>query len=449
MSLTVRSRAMGDLVRDDYTPAEIVEISSLLRARGVLEFTPLPPGLFPASPVDRESRYTGYEAVWVRDNVHIAHALSVSGADADAAGCVEALERWFRTQRRRLDAAIVRRAAPADSMERPHIRFDGKTLRELSENWNHAQNDAIGYLLWIYSRFARQGRIDADSEALETLGHLALYLDAIAYWRDEDSGHWEEAPKIEASSIGAALAGLTAFRELLRRHGPISVTVDTVGRRLEAAALDRPIEHGRATLSSILPAECIQAQPGKNRPFDAALLFLIHPLGVVDGAKARRIVAEVQRHLVGEHGIRRYLGDTFWCADYHLVPQEIRTSHAEGRETWIRKSGVPAPGVNGQAQWCLFDPLLSTIFGIWHQETGEARWQELQIHHLNRSLGQLVSMSADGRQLRCPELFYRRNGEWVPNDVVPLLWTQANLSLALHQARRPDQRSEGQLAADP
>ncbi len=59
----------------------------------------------------------------------------------------------------------------------------------------------------------------------------------------------------------------------------------------------------------------------------------------------------------------------------------------------------------------------------------------LQFHHLNRALGQLVSVSPDGDELRCPELFYLEKGIWAPNDVMPLLWTQANLMLALHQVR--------------
>ena len=32
---------------------------------------------------------------------------------------------------------------------------------------------------------------------------------------------------------------------------------------------------------------------------------------------------------------------------------------------------------------------------------------------------------------RCPELYYLENGHYIPNDHVPLLWTQANLMLAM------------------
>jgi len=38
-------------------------------------------------------------------------------------------------------------------------------------------------------------------EQLEILGLFPLFFQAVRYWEDEDSGHWEEARKIEASSI--------------------------------------------------------------------------------------------------------------------------------------------------------------------------------------------------------------------------------------------------------
>ena len=437
----MHSRALAVRVQDHYSQAEVAAIEALLKARGALDFKPLPTGLFPASPVGRDSRYTGYEAVWVRDNVHVAHALRVAGAERDAGRCVAALGRWFGTQRARLDAAILRDAPPESRMQRPHIRFDGRAMREIAEDWNHGQNDAIGYLLWLYSRFARRGLVEAEPEVLEILGRLALYLEAVDYWRDEDSGHWEEDPKIGASSIGAALAGLEAFRELLEHSGPVTVNVGPDRVRLEAAVLDGPVERGRSALSQILPAECTQSEAGKQRHYDAALLFLIYPLGVVERPMARRIVARVLDHLAGSHGIRRYLGDTFWCADYHLLPKEIRTASVELRDAWFRDHDRPPPGIDAQAQWCLFDPLLSAIFGTWHQQTGEARWRELQIHHLNRALGQVVRVPSG--ELRCAELFYRREDVWVPNDVVPLLWTQANLSLALHQAQ--ERQGQGNL----
>ena len=83
-----------------------------------------------------------------------------------------------------------------------------------------------------------------------------------------------------------------------------------------------------------------------------------------------------------------------------------------------------------EAQWCLFDPLLSVIYGAHYQQSGRGEFLELQLAHLNRSIAQL------DEQGRCPELYFLKQGRYVPNEHTPLLWTQANLSMALHYAER-------------
>jgi phosphorylase kinase alpha/beta subunit len=55
---------------------------------------------------------------------------------------------------------------------------------------------------------------------------------------------------------------------------------------------------------------------------------------------------------------------------------------------------------------------------------------QMQIFHFNRSLGQLTGPDCPAGALRCPEAYYREGGRYVPNDHVPLLWTQANLLAA-------------------
>jgi phosphorylase kinase alpha/beta subunit len=55
-----------------------------------------------------------------------------------------------------------------------------------------------------------------------------------------------------------------------------------------------------------------------------------------------------------------------------------------------------------------------------------------QTEYLNRSLGQITAADqADVPAFRCPELYYLEAGRYAPNDHVPLLWTQANLMLAM------------------
>ena len=51
------------------------------------------------------------------------------------------------------------------------------------------------------------------------LSLFARYFEKIRYWQDEDSGHWEEARKIEASSIGVVVGALEEFQALARANG--------------------------------------------------------------------------------------------------------------------------------------------------------------------------------------------------------------------------------------
>jgi phosphorylase kinase alpha/beta subunit len=200
------------------------------------------------------------------------------------------------------------------------------------------------------------------------------------------------------------------------------------GKTVTSDFLDRLIGAGARALAEILPAECIQPDPRKNRRYDAALLFLVYPLEVVDDVMGQQIIEDVLQHLQGDYGIRRYLGDSYWTADFKdKVPAGERTAdvseHQEIRDALARP--------NEEAQWCIFDPIVSVIAGRRYLRTKDPVDLERQVHHLNRSLGQLTGPDCPQGQLLCPEAYYLEHGHYVPNDHVPLLWTQANLWLAL------------------
>ena len=84
-----------------------------------------------------------------------------------------------------------------------------------------------------------------------------------------------------------------------------------------------------------------------------------------------------------------------------------------------------------EAQWCIFDPIISIIAGQRYLLNGDPSELQRQVLHLNRSLGQITGPDCLKGELRCPEAYYLEHGRYVPNDHVPLLWTQANLWLAL------------------
>lgn len=409
-----------------YSRDSIDRIEAELQRHGTLSMAPLSSGLFPAAAVTDAAVGSGYRNVWVRDNVYVAHAHYISGQPDIASKAARAIFEFFGKHRHRFEAIIAREADPDDVMNRPHIRFNGETLEELSgERWSHAQNDALGYALWLYSTLASAGVVDLDSLTVETLALFPRYFSAIRFWDDEDNGHWEETRRRSASSIGTATAGLEALVQLAQsRTGELRA--GGFSSRLTDLTFDL-IERGRTALDTILPNECVQSSPRQNRRYDAALLFLIHPLNVVSPSQARLILADIDRYLTSDHGIRRYLGDSYWAPDYdeHLASGDRTRDYSEdmaARDALLDRIGH-------EAEWCIFDPILSAYYGKRYRDTASPHDLERQTHHFERALAQITPT------WQCPELYYMKHGEYIPNPHTPLLWTQANLMTALHAMR--------------
>ena len=197
---------------------------------------------------------------------------------------------------------------------------------------------------------------------------------------------------------------------------------------INVAMLDEMIRQGVHALQTILPSECIQPHPTQLRRHDGALLYLIYPLEVVDGSTADAILEDVRSTLQGDYGIRRYIGDSFWAPGYKSkLSEELRTadfsSDLSARDAMLEKGR--------EAQWCIFDPTISTIYGRRYQAHRRPEDLARQIEYLNRSLGQITGVEGPHPAYRCPELYYIENGKYVPSDATPLLWTQANLMIAL------------------
>jgi phosphorylase kinase alpha/beta subunit len=420
-------------LRPVYREQELAALYQFLQGQGTFEFKPLANGLFPAVGGEPPGSASGYQHVWVRDNVHIAHAHFCWGDVAAATRNASTLMEYFQGQHHRLEQIIARPELAAQPMQRPQVRFDGATLKALEQPWPHAQNDALGYFLWFWCKLARQGLLELDGGTLTLLAQLSRYLEAIGYWQDADSGHWEEAPKINASSIGAVVAGLQQLAALAREQGLWTRREWTAGG-LSEAGLEALIHRGRQALQQILPYEFRQGGAQQLRRYDSALLFLVYPLEVVEDAQAEVILKDVVAHLEGSWGIRRYPGDSYWCADYKtLYPPEARSN--DFSQNQAERDAHLRPGQ--EAQWCLFDPLLSVIHGRrYRQLGGERQALQAQIRHFHRALGQLTRATSRVPAWRCPEAYYLEQGRHVPNDQVPLQWTQAYLRLAFGQLLR-------------
>jgi len=308
-------------------------------------------------------------------------------------------------------------------MQRPHIRFNGSLMCENAVFWNHKQNDALGYFLWMRCRLAADGRMPLTGDHLRLIGLMLEYLAKIEFWCDEDNGHWEEAIKIEASSIGPVVAGVREFKKVLQQNpGMLAPCSEGTVELLEV--------RGAEALNAILPCECIQE--GKRRDADGALLFLIYPLQVVDDDMAAAILKNVQQ-IIGPIGIRRYNGDSYWCKDYKdLTGAEGTKAYTE--EEMLERDKLIQAGE--EAQWCIFDPILSTIYGKLYQRSHKTEHLLQQQHFLSRSLAQVTGDDCPYGPWLCPESYYLCKGSWVPSDICPLLWTKANLKVAIAVAQQ-------------
>lgn len=428
--LIIHNEELLDLIQRSYTPSHLEKLLTLLLEKKTLTFPRLSNGLFPAAVLDDQTEYTGYSNVWVRDNIHVAHAHYVWGKTDIAVKTAQTLMEYFSKHRSRFESIIKEPSLAQNVMNRPHIRFKGETLAENLEYWPHAQNDALGYFLWFYCLLARDGLLSVSESDVETLALFPLYFRAIAYWQDEDSGHWEETRKISASSIGTVVAGLKALKQLNLNAEFVAHCCQYDGEVITPQLLNDLIANGNTALLQILPAECLQPDPKKKRETDGALLFLIYPLQVVSQTMAIKVRDRVLDNLEGNYGISRYVGDSFWFPNYkQILSQEQRT--AEFSNDIEKRDAFLKPGE--EAQWCIFDPIVSAIFGKQYQNTHNASDFQKQIHYFNRSLGQITGNNSEFGPYQCPELYYREQGEYVPSDATPLLWTQANLILALKE----------------
>ena len=327
----------------------------------------------------------------------VAYSRLEAGDVKAAVACVRGLMRFVETQAPRFAAIIAQPSLKETVGSRPHVRFEANLLQELPESWPHAQNDALGYVLWFRARLHNLGHCRLEASEREIIRLFIRYFEAIRYWEDRDSGAWEEGRKVNSSSVGAVLAGL----EEAKLAG--------------ADVADSLIASGRDLLARQLPLES-----PKLRGADAAVLFLVYPLEIVRDSITRDLIVHlVQARLEGEIGIRRYIGDSYYCQDYdRWFPQEVRSmdwsERIEVRDEYLQ------PGC--EAQWCLFDSLLSVIFARLYGD------REQQARYFHRAIAQLTP-SHD-----CPELYFLKQGRWTAGPHTPLLWAEANLSLALNQA---------------
>src|SRR3974390_2105486 len=357
------------LIAGQYTPEALRVIRRVLEEHKTHEIRPVAHGLFAASPSQARDSVTGYQNVWIRDNVMIANSFRLRGELAPAIACMQGLMQFLAKQMPRFREIIAEPSLKEDANRRPHIRFTAQDLGELPEKWTHAQNDALGLALWFRFALANSGAMPLSASDAEIFRLFPDYFAAIEYWKDKDSGAWEEGRKINNSSVGAVVGGLEEMKKC-----------STAGVDFEQ--LDELIARGRERLNETLPFE---SPP--DRMVDSALLFLVHPLRVIEDRSIQSAILNlVQARLKAEVGIKRYAGDSYFCQDYDewFQPDEMSGDFSERLD--FRDAHLQP---DCEAQWCIFDALLSIIYGQRYSED-RSRIDDFhkQIHYFNRSLAQ-------------------------------------------------------------
>ncbi|QQS38857.1 glycoside hydrolase family 15 [Candidatus Woesebacteria bacterium] len=253
-------------------------------------------GLFLASKKNVE---TGYDKSWLRDNFYETLAFEVIGDWHTVEKTYRAILNVFLTHEKKIDWAIANK--PTESFQYIHARFHPDNFGEFWESWGNKQNDAVGCILFrigvLETRLKRS--IIKTPDHIRIVNKLVKYLEAIEYWKDRDSGMWEEEEELHASSVGACVAGLKSISQVSTIAVPVLL-----------------IKKGEDALNNLLPRE-------SDRKFvDLSLLSLIWPYEIIDEKQKLKILENIEYHLKRERGIVRYKGDKYYNKNKDGVSEE-------------------------------------------------------------------------------------------------------------------------------
>jgi phosphorylase kinase alpha/beta subunit len=258
---------------------------------------------------------------------------------------------------------------PYETWQYIHARYNPETFEEYWEEWGNKQNDAVGEVLYLIADCELSGNtIVETTEDKELVQMLVNYLNAIEYWKDQDSGIWEENQEVRASSIGAVVRALMSASQL-----PY-ITIP-----------DGMIERGKEALHTLLPRET------SNRFCDLALLTLIFPFEVTTEEETKEILTNVEYFLTRDMGVIRYRNDRYY-----------------------NKNKVD--GYSEEAEWSMGLAWLAIIYA----KRGDT---EKALHYLERA-GKTVNK--DGL---IPELWYSHTT--ISNENIPLGWAESMYVVAL------------------
>jgi phosphorylase kinase alpha/beta subunit len=253
-------------------------------------------GLFLAS---SKNVATGYDKSWLRDNFYETIAFEVMGEWETVEKTYDAILNIFLKHEEKIDWAIEHK--PLESWQYIHARFHPTTFDEFWESWGNKQNDAVGCILYRIGELevVEKRSVLEDKDRVRIVNKLVKYLNSVEYWHDKDSGVWEEAEELHASSVGACVAGLKSVARLPQ----IEVPQDLITK-------------GEQALRKLLPRE------SDTKFVDLALLSLIWPYNVTTKQERNKILVNVEYHLRRKRGVIRYKGDRYYNANEDGLSEE-------------------------------------------------------------------------------------------------------------------------------
>jgi phosphorylase kinase alpha/beta subunit len=324
-------------------------------------------GLFLASSKNVE---TGYDKAWLRDNVYEALAFEYADEWEVVAKTYHALLDIFDKHIDKINWAVTNK--PFESWQFIHARYNPETLEEFWESWGNKQHDAIGAVLFKLADFEAKGKsVLRNEKDRKTVQTLIYYICNVEYWHDADSGMWEEAEEVHASSIGAVVAGLKRWQDV----GGMDVDPDAIAR-------------GEAALHALLPRE------SESKFTDLALVSLIYPYHVVDDGMAHTILDNLEYHLTKDKGVVRYKFDHYYNKNND--------------------------GYSEEAEWCFGLSWLAVAY----QLLGD---HEKALHYLERARD---TVTVEGK---IPELYFSHSNE--ANENNPLGWSESMFVVALFEVK--------------
>lgn len=404
---------------------------------------------------------TNYDAIWVRDSGWIFFSFIESKDEVKARKLILSLWDYYSTpaQQMRFENIIKNPLLARDSMQVPHIRFDGKSKDLKSvyrdgkpEHWNHKQNDAHGIFLLALGKAIENGIVkksDFNDERANVLKMFPVFFDKIQYEHFSGAGAWEEVDKINTSSIAMVVKSFEKWLDLSNSHKELFTLVDWDKEKLKSL-VERGYNRIRKNLS--MGGESPDHDYGSvnYRREDAALfnLFLPWPLKRLNFSEKQASLTILEK-LIRPFGVIRYKNDSYQGGNYWLKElQKSKTAgpsltgDASGKDAFQKRFEKLLP--NSEAQW-FFDSKFSMIYlhmsKVSRSSRLKSQYLKLSQLFLKRALGQITDenqLAADLKPIRswqAPEsintVIYKGKVYYFASPITPLNWAKASLKMAL------------------